>query len=155
VKPTDEPLLKDLFYSLSEKSIYQRFMAMKVKMPHRELQPFANIDYDTEMALVGIIREKEVSKMIAVSRYILNKNTGTAEVSFIVSDDWQDRGIGSYLLEYMVRIAKQRGIKAFTAEVLPQNMAMLHVFHSTGLKVQTEMEDGSYSVYIDLMSKEK
>ena len=155
VKPTDEPLLKDLFYSLSEKSIYQRFMAMKIKMPHRELQPFANIDYDTEMALVGIIREKEVYKIIAVSRYILNKNTNTAEVSFIVSDDWQDRGIGSYLLEYMVRIAKQKGIKAFTAEVLPQNIAMLHVFHSTGLKVQTEMEDGSYFVYIDLMSKEK
>lgn len=153
VKPMDEPLLKDLFYSLSETSIYQRFMAMKRKMPHRELQPFANIDYDTEMALVGIIREHDVSEIIAVSRYMLNKDTNTAELAFLVRDDWQEHGIGSYMLDSMIRIARQRGVKAFTAEVLPQNIAMLHVFHSTGLRVESEMEEGSHSVYIDLTSE--
>ena len=154
VKPTDEPMLKDLFYSLSEKSIYYRFMSMKTKMPHRELQPFANIDYDTEMAMVGIVREHDVPVIIAASRYILDRKSNTAEVAFLVRDDWQDRGIGSFLMSYIIRIARQRGIKTFTAEVLPQNIAMLHVFHSTGLKVETKMEEGSCLVRIDLSSEE-
>ena len=155
VKPTDEPMLKDLFYSLSEKSIFQRFMAMKTKMPHRELQPFANIDYDTDMAMVGIARDAEVPEIIAVSRYMMDPQTNTAEVAFVVRDEWQDRGLGSFLMKLMTRIARQKGIAAFTAEVLPQNMAMLHVFHSTGLKVETRMEEGSYFVNIDLTSEEK
>ncbi len=154
VKPTDEPMLKDLFYSLSEKSIYNRFMSMKTKMPHRELQPFANIDYDTEMAVVGIVREHDVPVIIAASRYILDRESNTAEVAFLVRDDWQDRGIGSFLMGYITKIARQRGIRTFTAEVLPQNTAMLHVFHSTGLKVETKMEEGSCLIRIDLNSEE-
>jgi len=154
VKPTDEPMLKDLFYSLSEKSIYYRFMSMKTKMPHRELQPFANIDYDTEMAVVGIVREHDVPVIIAASRYMLDRESNTAEVAFLVRDDWQDRGIGSFLMGYIVKIARQRGIRTFTAEVLSQNTAMLHVFHSTGLKVETKMEEGSCLVRIDLSSEE-
>jgi len=150
VKPTDEHMLRDLFYDSSEKTIYQRFMSMKTKMPHRELQNLVNIDYDQDMAIVGLIREDQLPRVIAVARYILDTGSNTAEVAFLVHDEFQDKGIGTYLLDYLIRIARQRGVKALTAEVLPQNTVMLHLFHKTGLRTETRMEEGSYSVYIDL-----
>lgn len=153
VKPTDEQMLRDLFYESSEKTIYQRFMSMKTKLPRRELQNLVNIDYGKDMAIVGIIRENEVPRIIAVARYMLDRGTNIAEVAFLVHDDFQGKGIGTFLLDYLIRIARQRGVKAFTAEVLPQNTVMLHLFHKTGLRVETKMEEGSYFVYIDLESK--
>lgn len=150
IKPTDEEPLKDMFYSLSDRSIYLRFMGPKIRMPHRELQPLANIDYDTRMAIVGVIREKERIKAIAVGRYALDKKTNDAEVAFIVSDEWQNKGIGTFLLSYLIRIGKERGIKTFTAEVLGENRPMLDVFYQSGVRVETTVEEGTYRLVLHL-----
>ncbi|MFW5914233.1 MAG: N-acetyltransferase family protein, partial [Thermoplasmatota archaeon] len=149
VKPTDERLLQDLFYDMSEKSVYQRFMSMRRQMPHREVQPFANIDHDQEMAIVGLIRQEEFSEIVAVARYMVTQKD-VAEVAFVVRDDWQGKGIGTFLLNYLIRIGRERGLRGFVAEVLPQNTAMLHLFQRSGLRTETQMEGGSYQVYLDL-----
>lgn len=152
VKPTDEQMMKDLFYSFSEDTIYRRFMSVKRSMPHRELQHFANIDYDTEMAIVGVIREDEMQEIIAVGRYSLYEEGNEAEVAFVVRDDWQGKGIGTFLLDYLIRIGRDMGIDAFTAEVMPQNKQMIHMFEATGLDVETKMVDGTYTVRFPLQS---
>lgn len=153
IRPTDEEPLKDLFYSFSQRSIYLRFMGPKIRMPHRELQSFVNIDYDTAMAIVGVVREKERLKIIAVGRYVLDKKTNDAEVAFAVHDDWQNKGIGTFLLGYLIRIAKERGIRTFSAEVLAENRPMLDVFYQSGVKVETTVEEGTYSLVLNLQQK--
>ncbi|MEM2943659.1 MAG: GNAT family N-acetyltransferase [Methanomassiliicoccales archaeon] len=150
IKPTDEGMMKDLFYSFSEETVYQRFMGPKLAMPHRELQHFVNIDYDTRMAIVAVIREKERTEIIGVGRYGLDKKTNTAEVALVVRDDWQNRGIGSFLMNMLIRIGRERGIKAFTAEVFADNRRMLNLFYKTGLKVETRCEGDTYFVYMPL-----
>jgi len=48
------PSLKDFFYSLSDKSIYKRFMSVRRDMPHELLQEFVVIDYSREIVILAI-----------------------------------------------------------------------------------------------------
>jgi GNAT superfamily N-acetyltransferase len=145
IKPTDEPLIQDLFYSLSQDSIYHRFFASIGGMPHARAQRFTTIDYDKEMAIVGVIEKKEQQEIIAVGRYVLEPKTMLAEIALLVRDDFQSNGIGTWLQNHMIRIAKSRGVAGFTARVLPDNIRVFHLAHKAGYNVETTREDrGNY-----------
>jgi acyl-CoA hydrolase/GNAT superfamily N-acetyltransferase len=148
VKQTDEPLMKEFFYSFSDKSFYQRFFTHQVAMPHSRLQHLVNPDYDEEMAITGLMQKEGRDFIIAVGRYYLDQSTNMAEIAFIVRDNYQQKGIGTFLLQYLIEIAKKRGIKGFKAEILTENMVMLHVIHKCGYPVQSKLEDDSYSISI-------
>jgi len=63
--------------------------------------------------------------------------------------------MGTYLLEYVTKIAKQRGVKKFYAKVLPGNKPMLAVFHNSGYKVNTEFDGETYSISYELTDRER
>jgi acyl-CoA hydrolase/GNAT superfamily N-acetyltransferase len=148
VKQTDEPLMKEFFYSFSNKSFYQRFFTHQVAMPHSKLQHLVNPDYDEEMALTALIKKEDRELIIAVGRYYLDRATNMAEIAFIVHDDYQRKGIGTFLFQYLIEIAKKRGIRGFKAEILAENTIMLHVIHKCGYPVQSKLEDDSYAISI-------
>jgi acyl-CoA hydrolase/GNAT superfamily N-acetyltransferase len=148
VKQTDEPLMKEFFYSFSNKSFYQRFFTHQVAMPHSKLQHLVNPDYDEEMALTALIKKEDRELIIAVGRYYLDRSTNMAEIAFIVHDDYQHNGIGTFLFQYLIDIAKKRGIRGFKAEILAENTIMLHVIHKCGYPVQSKLEDDSYAISI-------
>ncbi len=94
MKISDEPLLKDLFYSLSEDSMYRRFISMRRDMPHERLQPFVVIDYTKEMEILAVIPKGEKEELVGIGQYSIQESNHTAEVAFAVKDEWHDRGIG-------------------------------------------------------------
>jgi len=146
VRFTDEPLMKEFFYSFSDESFYQRFFTRRVHMPHSKLQQMVNPDYDEDMAIAGLIKHEDQDQIIAVGRYYLNRSTNLAELAFIVHEHYQNRGIGTFLLCYLAEIAKSRGICGFSAEILAENRIMLHVIHKCGYPVQSKLEDNCYSI---------
>ena len=151
IKITDESLMKDLFYRLSEQSIYQRFFESLRSMPHRGLVHFVHVDFSSEMAIVGVVQDPEdpeQEEIVAVARYIMNRSTNLAEVAYLVRDDYQRRGIGSFLIRYLARIARNTGVEGFVAEILPDNMAAMKVFHKIGPPVQTVVSEGSYRLTV-------
>lgn len=91
--------------------------------------------------------------MTSFAMYDLDKVSNTAEISFAVSDRWQNKRIGTMLMDMMIDVARDRKIKAFTAELLGENMRMLDLFYRTGLKVETRLTEDTYLVTIDLWSK--
>jgi acyl-CoA hydrolase/GNAT superfamily N-acetyltransferase len=147
--PTDEKHMRDLFHSLSKQTIHYRFMSNLARIPQKQVLNYLYTDYRNDMAIVGTVPEAHGEEIVAIGRYYLNPRTNTAEVAFIVRDRWQKRGIGTFLLNYLITIAKRNGIAGFTAEVLMDNKSMIAVLHKSNCKIRNQLEDRVYSYELD------
>jgi len=145
IHPTDEPGMKDLFYALSQQTVYYRFMKDMKRIPHKQVQDFVYVDHRNEVAIVGTLPEAHGEDIIAIGRYYLDPKTNRAEVAFVVRDQWQNRGIGTFIMKFLTTIAKRNGIRGFTAEVLRQNKPMQRVFHKSDCQVKSQLNDDVYS----------
>lgn len=150
IRPEDADAVQAFHEAQSEESVYLRFFAPLRKIPQRELEHFTNVDYRDRVAFVVTVG----GRIIGIGRY---DRTGedTAEVAFNVSDAHQGRGLGSVLLEHLAAAARERGMREFSAEVLPQNSAMLGVFVQAGYEVARRFDDGVVDVRFDLDPTEK
>jgi GNAT superfamily N-acetyltransferase len=146
VKISDEPLLKEFFYSLSEDSLYRRFMSVRKDIPHEHLQKFSIIDFSQEMVILAISQQKEKEEIIGVGQYGIDEVKHEAEVAFAVKDNYHNQGIAHQLLSYLTYLAKKQGLLGFTAEVLLENRPMLHLFETMGFNLERKMTEGVYEL---------
>jgi acyl-CoA hydrolase/GNAT superfamily N-acetyltransferase len=144
MQPTDEKETRDLFYSLSQETVYYRYMSHMKRIPRKQLQNFVYVDHRTEVAIVGTVPEAHGEDIIAIGRYYLDQKTNRAEVAFVVRDDWQMQGIGGFIMKHLGTIAKRNGISGFTAEVMRDNKPMQAVINHSGFKVQSTLNDGVF-----------
>ena len=145
VRMSDEPLLKDFFYSLSDNSLYRRFISYRQDMPHERLQDFVIIDYTKEMVILATLQDGDKEVITGLGQYVVDDAAHTADVAFVVRDAYQNRGIGSELLSYLTQLAKRQGLFGFTADVLVENEPMLHVFEKL-LDVDKSVDASVYSL---------
>jgi acyl-CoA hydrolase/GNAT superfamily N-acetyltransferase len=146
VKISDEDLLKDFFYSLSDQSLYRRFMSQRKDMPHERLQEFVVIDYSKEMVILAVLPKGEQELIVGIGQYSIIEPTNTADVAFAVRDNYHNRGIGTELLRYLTNLAKRQGLRGFTAELLLENKPMLHVFEKMGFDMHKRVSSGVYEL---------
>lgn len=139
--PTDRRPIEDMLYSLSESSVYRRFMSNHKRFSFQEIKEIIYIDHRKDVVLVGTFPEADGEKIVAVGGYYLEPGTNQAEVAFMVRDEWQGRGMGRFLMKYLVTIAKKNGIQGFRAETLRENRGMQAIFHHSGLHVRTQAEE--------------
>jgi acyl-CoA hydrolase/ribosomal protein S18 acetylase RimI-like enzyme len=158
VKATDERAIQDLIYDLPEQAVYTRFFQNLKSFSHKVAMPLAAIDYNDKMAIAAVIGKEEPEgreRIVAIGRYINNPNTRYAEVAFTTHQDWQERGIGTFLLRYLIRIAKEKNIEGFTADVLSSNKPMMHVFSRSGHPMTTHLDTGVYELKINFTKEER
>jgi len=155
VKPTDEASISEMLYSLSPTSVRTRYMTQTMTFPHKDVQQLTNIDYRQNICIVGTVPSVSEEQVVAIAQYFLDPKTQAAEVAFIVQDEWQKKGMGTLLLNYLTQIAKQRGVRRFYAKVLPVNKPMLAVFYNSGYKVNTEFDGEVYDITYYLSDDEK
>jgi acyl-CoA hydrolase/RimJ/RimL family protein N-acetyltransferase len=142
VKISDEPLLKEFIYSLSDRSLHRRFISFRKDMPHERLQEFAVIDYTKQMTILAVIRQGKKEIIVGMGQYVIIEATHTADVAFMVRDDHQNRGIGTELLRYLTYLAKRQGLLGFTASVISDNEPMLHIFDKSGADIESAIDAG-------------
>ncbi len=142
IRPSDDSAIKAMFYAFSEQTKYLRYHGTLKSLPHNKLQMFCNVDYDTEMALVVVHGQAGHEEILAVGRYMTNPAKRSAEMAFVVRDDWQRQGIGSHLFRRLIEIGRQAGIREFNADVLPENSGMLKIFHRSGMNTETATDEG-------------
>ena len=126
--PSDEFEYRNFFYSLKEETIYLRFFyRMKLFSHEMAQQQWASVDYRKNISLVGLVQSRGHKEIVAIGSYA-DDESGRAEVAFVVREDFQGMGISSLMLSQLETIARENGFKGFTATVLQENAAMLHVF---------------------------
>src|SRR5881628_152185 len=126
IRPDDEPRLIALCRRLSPRTVYQRFFSFRRLLPE-EAHAFANVDYRQRMAVVAEIDDGQEPELIGVARYGPSDEGTTADIGLVVADGWQGLGLGSLLLEEILRAGEQRGIHQFSADVLTENRRALRL----------------------------
>jgi acyl-CoA synthetase (NDP forming)/RimJ/RimL family protein N-acetyltransferase len=150
IRPDDVPAIEAFHAGQSAESIYLRFFAPLQQLSARELERFTNVDHRDRVGLVATLGDA----IVGIGRYDRIKGP-TAEVAFNISDAHQGRGIGSVLLEHLTAAARERGIRRFVADVLPQNRKMIGVFSQAGYTVRHRYEDGVIALEFDISPTEE
>jgi acyl-CoA hydrolase/RimJ/RimL family protein N-acetyltransferase len=148
--PSDEFAYRNFFYSLKEETIYMRFFyRMKLFSHEMAQQQWASVDYRKNISLVGQVQTKGHKEIVAIGSYA-DEESGRAEVAFVVREDYQGKGISSHMLIQLETIARENGFIGFTATVLKDNKAMIHVFKKRypNLK-ETNMGGGEKMIVMD------
>ncbi|MEM6527910.1 MAG: bifunctional acetate--CoA ligase family protein/GNAT family N-acetyltransferase, partial [Chloroflexota bacterium] len=147
IRPEDEPMAVDFHMGLSEQTVKLRYMynfPLQERITHERLAALTFIDYDREIALVAIDEVNGEQKLVAVGR--LEMLSGTKEVGefgILVADDYQRMGLGSALLERLLEIGKQEGVKRVFGKLLIQNRDSVEFLHNFGFTTAPlEGEDG-------------
>jgi len=149
VKISDEPLLKEFFYSLSDESMYKRFISVRKDMPHQRLQEFDVIDYTKKMVILAVLEGKDgKDTIVGVGQYEINRDMHSAEVALVVKDQYQNKGVGIELLSYLTYLARRQGLLGFTAEVLVGNRPMIALFEKMGFDIDKRSEEGVYEMHM-------
>jgi len=126
--PSDEFAYRNFFYSLQEETIYYRFFYQMKLFSHEIVQKqWASVDYRKNMSMIGLVQKGGHQEIVAIGTYA-QEDDDSAEIAFVVREDFQGMGIASYLLEILEEIARENEYRRFTATVLKDNPAMLSVF---------------------------
>src|SRR5262245_47368226 len=149
LKPQDQDDMRAAVDRSSPQSLYRRFFGAKRSFSDKEVNFFMKVDFVNHVALVAVVEERGHATIVAGGRYIVER-PGTAEIAFAVIDDYQRQGIGAALLRHLAILARDAGLKEFTAEVLPENIPMLKTFEKSGLKMSTKREVGTVHVTLAL-----
>jgi acetyltransferase len=99
------------------------------------LARLSQLDYDREMALAALETRDKQERMLGVGRLSANPDGTEAEMALAVGDPWQGKGIGTLLLEKLISIAAERGLKTLWGAVLPEDKAMLALGERLGFSL--------------------
>ncbi len=143
LRPTDRDGLKSLLSRCSPDSIRYRFLHPVKTLPEAMLDQLTQVDGSRHVALVVVQGEDANEHIVAVGRYHASEHRpDVAEVSFLVEDAMQRRGIGTLLLDTLAEIARAHGINRFSADVLADNHVMLSVFRKAGYGLSSRVSYG-------------
>lgn len=137
IEGTDTARLDALHESLSDRTIYLRYFGAHPHLSDAELTRLTHVDHIKREAVVALSDDR----IIAVGRYD-DLDGVRAEIAFVVSDEWQGRGIGRILLEEIMASAQSVGLRELVAETLPNNPRMAAVFEHCGVPWERHIEDG-------------
>ncbi|MFC1692110.1 acetate--CoA ligase alpha subunit [Candidatus Latescibacterota bacterium] len=141
IRPEDEPLEEEMFKRFSEQTQRFRFFQLIKSITHDLLIRYTQIDYDREIAIIAEVREEGKKKMAGVVRLIADPYNETAEFAIVVADPWHNLGLGNKFTNYILEIAKKRGIRKVYANILHNNHIMLHMFRKKGFTIARNEDD--------------
>lgn len=143
---TDAGRLVRFHHCLSPETTRLRFFNVHPELGPGEVDRFTHVDHDRREALVATVGDE----IIGVARYDRDPTSASAEVAFVVADEWQGRGVGTALYELLAARAREHGIVRLTATTLVENDRMRHVLHHGSRLVRSRFEDGVVDLEIDL-----
>lgn len=155
IVPEDEPLLAKFHETLSDHSVYMRYfhiLPLGNRVEHARLANICHADQDQEMVLVAENDDPESGerKIIGVGRWNKFPGTSHAEMAVLVSDEFQNHGVGTELFVRLIEFARAKRLTRLFAEILPENLAMQRIVEKLGFQLSRKVSDPSITATIDL-----
>ncbi|PKN69483.1 MAG: acetyl-CoA synthetase [Deltaproteobacteria bacterium HGW-Deltaproteobacteria-10] len=140
IKPEDEPLEHEMFRTLSEETIRGRYYQTIKNITHMMHVRSCNIDYDREMAIVAEVKENGERRIIGIGSFAVEVDMTRCEFAIIVHDNYQGKGLAYKLLDYLIGIAQDKGLKEFFGYIEANNMKMQKLCEKLGM-IKESMPD--------------
>ena len=146
IRPEDEPLVVEFHHTLSEETVFQRYLGhldLSERTAHERLILICFVDYDREMALVAEHDDPDTGRPAIVGIGRLSRVFGTddAEFAVLVTDSWQGCGLGTELLRRLVEIARAEGVSVIGATMRAENLAMRKASERLGFAITAGASD--------------
>ena len=145
-EPADAAALVALDERSSDRTRYFRYFSVQRQLGGDDARRFVTVDHRGREAFVVLER----GTVVGIGGYDSLSDASVAELSFLVDDAHQRRGIGSLLLEHLSERARARGFHHLEASVLATNRLMLDVFRRAGFEQHHQLEDGVVELLLDL-----
>jgi acetyltransferase len=156
IRPEDEPMMVRFHQTLSERSVRLRYfhpLKLGARIAHERLVRVCFADYDREMPLVAEHRNDDGSaEIIGIGRISNDRFANLAEFAVLVSDQWQNKGVGTHLLNMLVQISRDERFRGITADMMPDNIEMQRVSEKAGFRLRRVI--GEPMVHAELMFQE-
>jgi acetyltransferase len=141
--------------TLSERSVYYRYftpLRVEQRIAHERLARLCFIDFDREMALVVEHTDAKTDErqILGVGRLSKLHGANEAEFAIVVSDQWQNQGLGTQLLKMLVQVGRDERLARITASILPDNRGMQQVCRKVGFEVRHIASEGQCQAEIVL-----
>ena len=136
--PGDEEAVRQMHARMSPANAYLRFFSLSPQSADREARRVSRPPDHAHYALLAWLGDQ----LVGVASYEPTPKPGVAEIAFAVSDHMHGRGVASLLLDHLISTARLRGVRAFSAQTLADNVAMLRVFANAGLAARRQVSDG-------------
>lgn len=157
IRPDDAQMLQRLVREMSPEGRYMRFASRIAELPPSMLARFTLIDYDRDMALVAVHRERTTDengevhyseRIVGVSRYAINPDPSSCEFALLVADDFAAQGLGARLMHSIMDVARERGMTEMQGLVLVDNSKMLRLMRRLGFDVRPYPEEPEFKLVV-------
>ncbi|VVC75546.1 hypothetical protein AQUSIP_08360 [Aquicella siphonis] len=135
-RPEDVDLIKNFFRQLSPQRKHALFMENFRELPQDMLTRLAAVDYNHDMVLLAMQLKNGKESLIALSRYVTTAFPDECEFSVVVSDEWQNSGIDSHIMNALINAAKQQKLKTMTGMFLASNIEIMRLVEHLGFAVK-------------------
>jgi len=145
-RASDEAGVRDLFFKLPDDDIYTRFFRRVRALSTQDIRRLCNYDQENSVGFVAVTGPRENEVIVGQCCYFVNPSSNTAETAFLVDATWQGCGLGSAMQRRLAEHARARGLRGFTAEILPQNARMLALAKAGDGNISVERDEDSVIV---------
>jgi acetyltransferase len=156
IRPEDEPQITELHRKLSERSVRMRYfqpLQLDQRTAHERLSRVCFNDYDRELALIVEQRSGQPgAQILAVGRLSKVPGQRRAEFALVLDDDWQQRGLGTELLQRLIQIGRDEKVSAITGDILAENLPMQHICRKLGFQLERRIDDNIVNAVLVLSS---
>ncbi|HOP62370.1 MAG TPA: GNAT family N-acetyltransferase [Spirochaetota bacterium] len=150
VRASDERMMRSFFYRCSDDSRYSRFFSSIAVMPGSAMRRYINVDYESIMSIIALIKTGHTERIIAEARYAHYPESDIYDMAFLVEEEFQGRGIGTLMARYLTGIAKNRGIYNFNASVLAGNRRIFSIIKKLNIRFNAYNEGEAIELHFRL-----
>jgi acetyltransferase len=134
IRPSDRDRKREFLAGLSARARYNRFLGAVRELSPEALERLVRVDYRSQMALVALAGEGGAESIVGVARYAAAAASSSCELSVVVADAWQRRGLATTLARWLLEYARRSGYTRVTASTFADNVPMIRLAQRLGMR---------------------